>query len=104
MAYRYFSTVPLPSGETAYPVAVTLEGDEAHHLIHVMRVKEGEPLILFDGSGAEFDAEITQVRKPCARISRKKASVSSVAGASCGTRVLSMSKMIPRTPFFRNAS
>ena len=63
MSYRYFSTISLPSDETAYPVAVTLEGDEAHHLIHVMRVKEGEPLILFDGSGAEFDAEITQVRK-----------------------------------------
>lgn len=63
MAYRYFSAERLPADEVLYPVSVTLGGDEAHHLIHVMRVREGEPLILFDGSGAEFDTEITHVKK-----------------------------------------
>lgn len=63
MAYRYFSADLLPSDEMVYPVSVTLSGDEAHHLIHVMRVREGEPLVLFDGSGAEFETVITAVRK-----------------------------------------
>lgn len=63
MAYRYFSAETLPARESEFPVSVTLSGDEAHHLIHVMRVKAGEPLILFDGSGAEFDTTITNVKK-----------------------------------------
>jgi len=37
-----------------------LEGQEAHHLLHVMRAKVGERVTLFDGSGAEFAAEITK--------------------------------------------
>ncbi|MBE6428197.1 MAG: 16S rRNA (uracil(1498)-N(3))-methyltransferase [Planctomycetaceae bacterium] len=63
MAYRYFSAEKLPADESAYPVSVLLDGEEAHHLIHVMRVKAGEALILFDGSGAEFDTVISSVRK-----------------------------------------
>ncbi len=63
MAYRYFSAETLPSDESAYPASVLLAGEEAHHLIHVMRVKAGVPLILFDGSGAEFDTIISSVRK-----------------------------------------
>ncbi len=63
MAYRYFSVEPLPVNEADYPLCVTLGGDEAHHLLHVMRVKEGESLILFDGSGAEFDTVIVATKK-----------------------------------------
>lgn len=63
MAYRYFSSEILPADDILYPAEVLLTGDEAHHLIHVMRVKEGEPLVLFDGSGAEFDTIITSVKK-----------------------------------------
>ncbi len=63
MAYRYFSASILPSDETLYPAQTTLSDEEAHHLIHVMRVKEGEPLVLFDGSGAEFDTKILAVKK-----------------------------------------
>jgi 16S rRNA (uracil1498-N3)-methyltransferase len=50
---RFFSPQPI-TGER-----VTLDGPEAHHLLHVMRAKVGERVTLFDGSGAEFDAEIT---------------------------------------------
>lgn len=63
MAYRYFSTETLPTDESAYPTSVLLAGEEAHHLIHVMRAKVGDPLVLFDGSGAEFDTIISSVRK-----------------------------------------
>ena len=62
MAYRYFSNKPIPAAFEP-PFVFTLDGDEAHHILHVMRAKVGEPLVLFDGSGAEFDAEITALRK-----------------------------------------
>lgn len=55
MADRYYSHTPI-SGEVA-----VLDGPEAHHLIHVMRAKPGTEVVLFDGSGAEFDAEIVRV-------------------------------------------
>ena len=51
---RYFSETPL-SESTA-----TIEGSEAHHLLHVMRAKPGHRLILFDGRGGEYEAEITR--------------------------------------------
>ncbi len=35
-----------------------LAGTEAHHALHVMRVKVGEEITLFDGSGDEFTAQI----------------------------------------------
>ena len=55
MADRYFVEVPI-TGEAA-----RLIGHEAHHLAHVMRAKAGQPVTLFDGSGAEFSATITRV-------------------------------------------
>jgi len=41
----------------------TLEGLEAHHLIHVLRAKAGEAVELFNGSGLVATAEIMVVRK-----------------------------------------
>jgi 16S rRNA (uracil1498-N3)-methyltransferase len=37
---------------------VCLQGPEAHHLLHVLRAKPGMLVTLFDGSGAEFLAEV----------------------------------------------
>ena len=62
MAYRYFSTEALPAVFEP-PFVFVLGGDEAHHLLNVMRVKCGEPLVLFDGSGAEYDTEIVALGK-----------------------------------------
>lgn len=42
---------------------VTLDGPEAHHLLHVMRAAAGTPVTLFDGSGAEFAAVVETVRR-----------------------------------------
>ena len=53
MAARYFSSAPISTS------TVTLDGPEAHHLLHVMRAARGDDVVLFDGSGAEFDARIT---------------------------------------------
>jgi 16S rRNA (uracil1498-N3)-methyltransferase len=55
MSDRYFTESPI-----AGPIT-TLAGPEAHHLIHVMRAKPGIQVTLFDGSGAEFQAEIRRV-------------------------------------------
>jgi len=55
MADRYFVESPISGSR------VVLSGPEAHHLIHVMRAKRGTAVVLFDGSGAEFAAEVRQV-------------------------------------------
>ncbi|MEM6799133.1 MAG: RsmE family RNA methyltransferase [Planctomycetota bacterium] len=54
MSERFFSEQPV-SGDAA-----TLADQEAHHLLHVMRLKPGARVTLFDGSGAEFSAEVTR--------------------------------------------
>ena len=57
MADRYFVEEPIGGKKTS------LDGPEAHHLIHVLRAKPGDRVTLFDGSGAEFNAEITTVSR-----------------------------------------
>src|SRR5262245_22015661 len=57
MSERFFVDSPI-RGEQA-----VLTGDEARHLAAVMRAKIGDEVILFDGSGAEFSARITALRK-----------------------------------------
>jgi len=52
MPQRYFSQSPL-AGDRAL-----LAGPEAHHLVHVMRAGPGDRVVLFDGSGAEYDAVV----------------------------------------------
>jgi 16S rRNA (uracil1498-N3)-methyltransferase len=55
VANRYFSESPI-SGDR-----VVLSGPEAHHLVHVMRAKPGSRVVLFDGSGVEFLAQVDQI-------------------------------------------
>jgi 16S rRNA (uracil1498-N3)-methyltransferase len=57
MPDRYFVETPIIGREAR------LEGAEAHHLANVMRAKPGQPVTLFDGSGAEFDARIEKVNR-----------------------------------------
>jgi 16S rRNA (uracil1498-N3)-methyltransferase len=52
MSERFFSSTAITSDR------VTLDGPEAHHLLHVMRAAVGEHVMLFDDSGAEFDAVV----------------------------------------------
>lgn len=55
MTQRYFveSTIEQPE--------VELAGDEARHLAQVMRGRIGQTVVLFDGSGREFDARIVHI-------------------------------------------
>jgi 16S rRNA (uracil1498-N3)-methyltransferase len=52
MSERFYST-RLITTERA-----TLDGAEAHHLLHVMRAAVGDSVTLFDDSGAEFTAVV----------------------------------------------
>jgi 16S rRNA (uracil1498-N3)-methyltransferase len=54
MSDRFYTSAPITGDR------VTLDGQEAHHLLHVMRAKVGERITLFDGSGAECVAEISK--------------------------------------------
>jgi len=38
-----------------------LAGPEAHHLLHVLRVKRGDALLVFDGRGCEARAHVREI-------------------------------------------
>lgn len=42
--------------------AITLEGDEAHHAVRVLRLKAGDRLTLLDGLGHEYHGVVHEVR------------------------------------------
>ena len=63
MTRRYFSEQP-PGGDKA-----TLAGSEAHHLLHVVRATPGMRVVLFDGSGLEFEAEVTSCGRSVVELS-----------------------------------
>jgi 16S rRNA (uracil1498-N3)-methyltransferase len=54
-ARRYFVDSPISTDRA------TLTGAEAHHLRHVMRAVVGTEVMLFDGCGAEFVAQVASV-------------------------------------------
>src|SRR5262245_49632888 len=62
MSERFFSTTPI-TGDRA-----TLDGPEAHHLLHVMRARVGDTVTLFDDSGDEFAAEIASLGRSDAAV------------------------------------
>ena len=57
MVQRYFIDSPVDSDR------LSLADREAHHLIHVMRGEVGQEVLLFDGQGNEFTAQIEAVKK-----------------------------------------
>ncbi len=62
MPDRFYHPPPLAIG------AVTLDGPEAHHLIHVLRAKPGLEVTLFDGSGAEFRARVETLQRAAVQL------------------------------------
>ncbi len=57
MSQRFFLETKIKDGQT------TLEGDQAHHALHVMRFGVGDKIVLFDGRGQEHFAVITETGK-----------------------------------------
>ena len=62
MSERFYSATPITAER------VTLDGPEAHHLLHVMRAKVGEQVTLFDGSSDEFTAEVVKLSRATAEL------------------------------------
>lgn len=52
---RFFVSQPLVEG------SLLLDGDEAHHLMHVLRLGPGREVTLFDGSGCEATATVEKL-------------------------------------------
>ncbi len=57
MQGRRFFLSSLPQANQA-----TLYGDEAHHLIHVLRAKLGDPVELIDGTGSEWRGRVAEIQ------------------------------------------
>lgn len=63
MSSRFFSQDSIQSAD------VRLTDEQAHHLLHVMRLQTGDSIIVFDGSGWEATATVTETRKKEVRAS-----------------------------------
>ncbi|HWA37615.1 MAG TPA: 16S rRNA (uracil(1498)-N(3))-methyltransferase [Burkholderiales bacterium] len=57
-APRFYVEDRLRSG-----VSLALAEDAGHHAANVLRVRAGDPITLFDGSGGEYDARVTAIQK-----------------------------------------
>lgn len=55
---RIYSERALRSG-----ASVTLTGDAANHVLRVLRLRRGDALVVFDGSGTDYDAEIADLAR-----------------------------------------
>src|SRR2546422_2027355 len=51
-----------------------IEGREAHHALHVLRVKRGDALMVLDGRGGEYHCEVREAGRHSLRIAVKNAS------------------------------
>jgi len=74
MASRFFTPGPLAPGE------FVLTGAEAHHLATVRRFAPGDRIVLFNGDGSEYSAEIVSTER--------KRAVLNVLGAEAVSREL----------------
>jgi 16S rRNA (uracil1498-N3)-methyltransferase len=57
-APRFYIAGPLRAGGAA-----ELSEDAAHHAVHVLRIRQDEPIVLFDGRGGEYDARIASMER-----------------------------------------
>jgi 16S rRNA (uracil1498-N3)-methyltransferase len=61
---RVHAGVPLAAGRET-----DLGPEAAHHVTQVLRLRVGDPLVVFDGAGAEFDAGIVAATRRHVRVS-----------------------------------
>ena len=58
MVPRFYVDAPLRAGGVC-----ALSEDAAHHAIHVLRLREGEDVTLFNGRGGEFAARVASIQR-----------------------------------------
>lgn len=51
---------------------IALSSDESHHLVSVNRARPGDPVIVFDGQGQEWECELSEANKRKAVLSGKR--------------------------------
>ena len=76
------------------PESLVLEGEEAHHCLDVMRCREGDCVVVFNGAGTEAEAEITATSRGSVTLSarivvttpRPPAAFSRQCAPTCGAR------------------
>lgn len=85
-ADRFFNGTSLQSGQK-----VILDGTEFHHLVNVMRLKEGDNIELVNGQGALAQAYIELVEKKRAQLM-----IESVKTEQKSTRELILAQTLPR--------
>lgn len=51
---------------------IQLSSDESHHLVSVNRARSGDPVVVFDGQGQEWECELTEANKRKAILSGKQ--------------------------------
>ena len=58
MVPRFYLDAPLRAGSVC-----TLSEEAAHHAVHVLRLREGDEVTLFNGRGGEFAARIASIQR-----------------------------------------
>jgi 16S rRNA (uracil1498-N3)-methyltransferase len=43
--------------------SITLSGEEAHHALHVLRLRQGDPVVVLDGTGGRLDCSVRGLTK-----------------------------------------
>lgn len=68
MIPRFHCPLPL-SADTS----IELPESVAHHALQVLRMRVGDRLVLFDGEGGEYEAQLEGAgKRPCARVGRRR--------------------------------
>jgi len=55
---RFYVDAPLRAGGSC-----RLAEDAAHHAVHVLRIREGDGVVLFNGCGGEYAARVASIRR-----------------------------------------
>ena len=58
MVPRFYVDAPLRAGGVCH-----LAEDAAHHAVHVLRLREGEDVVVFNGRGGEYAARIASIQR-----------------------------------------
>lgn len=60
--------IPLPEGESSFASRVRIDGERFHYLTHVLRLRVGDALEVFDGRGRAFAARVLSVGEDAAEL------------------------------------
>jgi 16S rRNA (uracil1498-N3)-methyltransferase len=59
-------------GPTSHDTTAELSGPEAHHALHVVRLRLGDEIELFDGAGREWDARVVDTTRHAVRVALRE--------------------------------